>query len=58
MSEPGELPGVWEGCGHPHKVLLFCDCTLHMIEYMEFVENNPKKLCWDCWQKEMMGDGK
>lgn len=45
--------GIWEGCGHKVKMILFCDNPVCFTPYVEFLKNNPKQLCYDCWKKEM-----
>lgn len=44
---------IWEGCGHKVKAILLCDDPLCIIPWIEFLEDNPKQLCFDCWNKEM-----
>ena len=43
---------IWEGCGHKVEPVFFSDNILSVIAVVEYTENNPKKLCYDCWAKE------
>lgn len=42
----------WDGCGHEVKLRFFRNDILSIIEVVEYTENNPNKLCYDCWKKE------
>jgi len=44
--------GRWIGCGHKVRAVIMDNNALSIASYMEFEENNPKKLCIDCWEKE------
>ncbi len=44
--------GIWKGCGHKVKMILLCDNPACFIPYAEFLNDNPKELCFDCWNKE------
>jgi hypothetical protein len=39
-------------CGHRVELVLFSNNILSVIAVVEFSENNPKNLCYDCWAKE------
>jgi hypothetical protein len=43
---------VWEGCGHKVELIFFSNHILSVITVVEYTENNPRKLCYDCWAKE------
>ena len=44
---------IWEGCGHEvEPVFLSGGDVLSAVIAIEYMENNPKKLCFDCWLKE------
>ena len=45
--------GIWKGCGHKVKAIFLCDAPFCIIPYIEFLEDNPKELCYDCWKKEI-----
>ncbi len=50
--------GIWKGCGHKVKAIMLCDDPLCIAPYIEFLQDNPKELCYDCWKKEKeLGDG-
>jgi len=44
--------GVWKGCGHKAEPVFFKDDILGVVAIVEYSENNPKDLCYDCWAKE------
>ena len=47
--------GVWTGCGHKVRPLFYCHnirCTMDvMTVYMEFRNDNPRDLCYECWKE-------
>ena len=44
--------GVWPGCGHKVAAKFFRNDILSVTGVVEFMEDNPKQLCYDCWAKE------
>jgi len=45
--------GIWKGCGHKVTAILLCDNPACFIPYAEFLNDNPKELCYDCWKAEV-----
>lgn len=46
------MSGVWSGCGHKVVPKFFRNDILGVMRLVEFTEENPKELCYDCWAKE------
>jgi hypothetical protein len=44
--------GIWKGCGHKSEPVFFKGDTLSVVAIVEYSEDNPKDLCYDCWAKE------
>lgn len=44
--------GIWNGCGHEVEPVFFSNNVLSVIRIMEYDEENPNELCYDCWAKE------
>jgi hypothetical protein len=43
---------IWKGCGHKTEPVFFKNDPLGVIAVVEYSEDNPKDLCYDCWAKE------
>jgi len=43
--------GVWKGCGHEVEPVFFSNSILSVIAVVEYDEENPDELCYDCWAK-------
>lgn len=54
LSGAGRARGVaeWKGCGHSVEAMILDGNPLSIIPYLEFRENNPDELCWECWLKK------
>ena len=46
------MMGVWPGCGHGVVPKFFRNDILGVARAVEFLDGNPKELCYDCWAKE------
>ena len=51
-APPPALSKVWKGCGHKMKMILLCDCPTCFAPYALFLQDNPKELCFECWQND------
>ena len=43
--------GVWPGCGHAVVPKFFKNDILSVVGIVDFMDDNPKELCYDCWAK-------
>jgi hypothetical protein len=58
-DEAEEVPDkkVWKGCGHRVKAVILDNNPLSVASHLEYLENNPRDLCLECWQKAGKGGG-
>lgn len=51
----GNRARVWS-CGHKVKPVFFRNEPFQAIIAVEYTENNPEKLCFECWRKKADGN--
>lgn len=44
--------GIWSGCGHKVKAIILDGNILSLTCHLEYLENNPKDLCHECWEAD------